>query len=559
MPTLRSGQRTSSELRPPDSDRYPVQTTINDLPDELILEIMKNFQASRRLTARFHSHDKLREKDNRARKGCLWSLSLTSKRMSRVVTPLLYSAVIVRSSREDPQTELPLLARTLIKEPQLALNIRYVENFLEDGADQWTISSGQISSPLAIQNRVQQGMQLIEKAKEFWTGDTLQDWISGLSFFPEQSVLALIIAMAANVAHMTLEIVDTGDLIIEPSFYIFLGIKVHDGFALPLPAFHCFDKLQSLRLSNKTLRNGSDPTWSARPEHYLQRLPSLKHYEQAYCKSTWPGPGTSDTLSLNVLHFTSCYPNVALVNIAQTVKTCKTLSEFSFGWARRVSTYGVLDGADYAHLHEALVQHQDNLEYFELDWCLPFGQADMIPNPTAASFAKFTKLKTLIIPTVFLMGRPSGLRRGDTWTYHKAPHRFSECLPSSLETLILRSDPIHLSDDSRILQELVEDLSSLPSLKDVRIESRNPVRFTKLAARFQEHGVAFTVQQIMPKDDFEKRLEVVTGSLFCIMSIATGEIYSSVTVTFVTVWEHHETIRPWNLIDRHWKRRWEYS
>lgn len=122
-------------------NRAHFRTNMNDLPDELLLEIIENFKPV--LTHEVPDRPPLscpRLQENNLRLKTLLSLTLSSRRLSRISEPVLYSSILCQSLTPTGQRRLTPLLSTLLETPSLAQYVTYVEN-LSEPRDFYTLSA----------------------------------------------------------------------------------------------------------------------------------------------------------------------------------------------------------------------------------------------------------------------------------------------------------------------------------------------------------------------------------------------------------------------------------
>lgn len=98
-------------------------SSMDVLPDEVILEILDKFAVIRGVWLQIEEEDARRAR-NRESLDTLYSLTLTCRRLNHMVTPFLYRSLVVPA--DDPGT-LRIFAQTLLDRPSLRHFVRYVE------------------------------------------------------------------------------------------------------------------------------------------------------------------------------------------------------------------------------------------------------------------------------------------------------------------------------------------------------------------------------------------------------------------------------------------------
>ncbi|KAJ4302966.1 hypothetical protein N0V90_001857 [Kalmusia sp. IMI 367209] len=112
------------------------QRSLLDLPDELLLFIVSNLQAIRleqpqSQAFRDKEKESARQYENYFRRTALHALSLASKRLNRLVVPILCSAIIGSTTRYGI-VPLRLFWKTITEKQEMRLHVQYVENLLSD-------------------------------------------------------------------------------------------------------------------------------------------------------------------------------------------------------------------------------------------------------------------------------------------------------------------------------------------------------------------------------------------------------------------------------------------
>ncbi|KAF2865176.1 hypothetical protein BDV95DRAFT_600018 [Massariosphaeria phaeospora] len=459
------------------------------LPDELIVKIVNNLQASRK----FHvqdgdleregeqRHTAPRAVENRSRRATLWALCLTSKRLYRISAPVLYSAVVIRLSQFLVSLELVLLHRTMSERPALATNISYVECL---GGSIHNISKEDWKTHPEWRKLCE---ALTKSARLTWHGETLQRWNDSLHYRTDAAHLALLILATPNIEHMSLDIrgVDTNWVHgREPGLLDFIGLTIESHHPPPLKS-HGFAKLERLSLE------GPYYEYVDLPVHYnrsLQKLPVLRHYQHAAaCPMSIRLP-PSIFGAVNTLHLVYTDNSDSYDQIAEIVRESVALKEFSLAWYEASEL-------DLQSLSDSLAQHEETLEYLEINWHESCRFDNLWIDPLK-SLAGFKQLTSLVITDLAITGIPNRLDKLYLWVGEESEplFRISAYLPRSLKNLILIQRKDWLPGKVIALWELADNLANLPNLRYIHIVHvhESDWDLVALTERFLDRGVEFS-------------------------------------------------------------------
>jgi hypothetical protein len=437
------------------SERSPA--TLNDLPEELLEDIFGRLrpEPTRYAIEDYYTKDIEQDPEQEhyrdARSVGLFAICRTSKRFSRIATPLVFAKL------DTPDISLMTgLIDTFSKRPELA-------NYVTD------IASGNLlHNPCkAIEAKVEEVLrsQLPTVAAEVWNASTAALWVEDLKKEPKKAQLTLLLALTPNLSHLQLGTYNG-------TLQKVLGLD----FAANIPGFHGYKKLERLDI-------GTEPKRILEPESYSQcistfrHLPALRHYRCLYLRKVggsrveMTGHGLQN---LQTLHL--CDVRLSIQEITKSVWFCKSLKEFRF---RALGPYHF-----FTHYFDdlccALAQSKDSLEYL----CVQFGRGLLNSRlawegytPARGVFKQFLNLRTLLVPVIALLGAPTydplqGLEA--TWQHFKFNEDISECLPVSLSFLGLEDTNARFSA-KRVQRNLVVDavhqlgrgLHKLPNLQAV--------------------------------------------------------------------------------------------
>jgi hypothetical protein len=167
--------------------------------------------------------------------------------------------------------------------------------------------------------------------------------------------------------------------------------------------------------------------------------------------------------------------------------------------------YGYSHGFDLNTLDSAFLSKKDTLEHIEMVIEQSSSGGGIVP---LSSLAGLRCLKPLHIPEVILLGVPDDYftappqmffdsatdtwERGTyEWTTFRPPHRLSALLPISIEVLYVDGIATHLSDNSGLLWDFIDDLVLLPQLRAFGTRSDRQGPFDGLFKEFASRGVDF--------------------------------------------------------------------
>jgi hypothetical protein len=454
------------------------------LPDELLLEIFSYLRPLRKET----NQDSYIVTE-RSKSQAITSLCLSSKRLSVIATPMLYSDVVLLQPEDLKQDKISLFLRTVLQNPVRGQQVTYFEHKLVECSylmcglncdhEQYHKTSIWIEHHELIQC----------VASKLWEGRRLQTWEKLLGASPSFAQLILLLRYSPNVTQI----------------YIDMSSRAYDWCLDLLSMQTCtqdssVDSSELSRLEKVCIYSRDDWDYNGRSDinpsicesfySFLQQLPSLRHYAHTYayghfCEHPLP-PYVYHLPKLEVLDVkeTSRATNV----VVSLVNACHSLKTLKYG-----STGNSFDEICFADLHAAMSRSSATLEHvtilIEFKWT--------IWTPLRGSFSHFTNLRSLDVGDMVLMGIPDGwdIESEEAglylWTSFKPRHRLSSILPSSLESLYLKREFAILSDETDFLWDFVHDLAQFPLLRVFGCRNGNPEDFVKLSAAFSKRGVEF--------------------------------------------------------------------
>ena len=268
------------------------------IPTEILLEIVP-FEVTRKesckpytaLTPQERQDEDGRVSENALIVHTLASLSSVSRRLHRITEPLLYSSFILNFASPTAAKSVLNFLRTITEDPDLADHINYIETTADDvdlsrflngdnhlgfGETCRILATGAISKaagrtygfpertpsiPYPLLRRD------VREDHRLWPDLVL--WIESLSIFPQQALLALVVHLAPNVAHIALTSIEHSS---TPSFWAYCGF--HIAYFSDSWPFHRFQRLSSLSMRIIEVRE-VDGLWRARMEWYPDFAPVL--------------------------------------------------------------------------------------------------------------------------------------------------------------------------------------------------------------------------------------------------------------------------------------------
>jgi hypothetical protein len=495
--------------------------TLTDLPNEVILEIVENLKSG--------IPDALIQKpypllnndtgepddgpdgdtiENKRRQGTLWSLCLTSKRISALSTPILYSSITLGRSTRTKRQELIRLSRllsTLIQKPQLSRCVTAVTACYDD---HWgSYHNKHLRSGLYLPDTEWSTFfdTLKDKAATIWghgNNNLLSDWADNLIHCPDVCEIALLVALAPSISYLRLSRLRNRELFLLP----LLGLLNAESSGISACNFHGLRKLEWLNLycwiDGSQDENRAYDYHSSSLMQSCQRLPMLRRF-------------TLDGLLLprSALEppIRGFFPQLESVSLKldglfvghgiDVVSGCHPLTHFTL---ERVLNVERSDGLRYESdlrrlpdLLTALYPSKETLQYLYLPevW-VSLNKRSGIAMLQVGDFSGFTRLKSLAVPQEILFGASEAATRAMLPLL-----RLSERLPPGLVTLIIWSTPRKYRGNKSVLWHFADDLHQLPHLRRIVVKtqidlwdpfSRNQWAYETLIARFAERGVTLT-------------------------------------------------------------------
>lgn len=514
-------------------------TGFSDLPNEILLEIVEKHlrvdtESSAKLTVvdldmlEVETFGCDRSRQNTRREKALKSLCLTSKRLSDIATPVLYSSIILSTPGKDTFTRLTKLLRTILRQRHLAQHIKYVEiSAFMEGYDPYEFFGDEEADRLSLymdttleQRKWEKTFsRMIVPAARVWgpvSSNLLATWLEQVRLFPELALFALLVTLAPNISHIKL------GTIWEALSIILKLIGLHhtaSSLDRPTPSFHKLRKLERLSLvflgEDMHLSHG-DNRASPWMVDILKNLPVVPDVSLI-------GPYFADFIEdpESGLPISDYFPKISRLSMQDTVLDGKEIAT-------------ILKGCSLTHLEVAWRHEFDDLDtsgspasiptliselqdraamLTSLDLQASMGDCDWDETIPQVDFSAFTSLANLVTPQITLFGSDDDAgKRIEFWREEKPVQRLSKCLPPNLVTLrTVFQEHVGMSDDSAAWWDFAGDLDKLPRLERVEVEEGrlwtdfnfeggdlpwkdHTLDWTKLTAAFRDKGVRLNVE-----------------------------------------------------------------
>jgi hypothetical protein len=459
---------------------------LEQLPDELVLGIFSHLRPLRKETYEDFEATSVTEAHQ-----ALTSLCLTSKRLSTIATPILYSDAIVSQPDELGPAQISQLLRTIIRDPVRGQQIAYIEHIsiqCHQHICAYEYDHKQYYES-AIWTEHRKHIQSV--ARRFWNGERLESWGELLRSYPDQAQLVLLLRLCPNITHIYV------GMIRRVYGWCLNLLSTYHSDAYPPTGEYGFSRLEKVCID--TMKGWSDrgdrgpsPDSSEDLSGFLQALPSLRQYGQiAFHGHGAERPVLPFAFHLPKLETLTFHDSKEAIGAALSmIEACTNLKRFTF------QPLIYWDNIPFKTIYASLLTRKHTLELITL-WNGTSRPADIAPS--GFSFAQFTHLRSLDVSDVMLMGVPDDYDPDEddkwhVWNNHKPRHRLSSILPPSLETLRIDNDITSFSGDIEFLWNFVDDLAQLPLLRVFRLTIGSKRRFTKLSAEFSKHGVEFKVE-----------------------------------------------------------------
>ncbi|OCK77370.1 hypothetical protein K432DRAFT_334052 [Lepidopterella palustris CBS 459.81] len=380
--------------------------TINDLPDELLLEIFSSIPSNETST--------------------LYNLALTSRKYNKISEPFLYHTFQYDAAVHAP---VRLFISTLLIRPELASHVK--EIFLSD----WDLPNfAWEASEIASSRQV-----MLEKVGQFnFPPKYTKRWKQTLADGEDHAEIALLLFLVPNLEILSLQMPHK----FNPKHFMPLRLLFEALDDPDMVRVHQFAKLRKLLLAPVEI-DGVDPLTIA-PFSTFFRLPAMEEFQadQGYdigSMHLYEWPIHESTVRTIVLR--DCYSSGHAV--ATLIHACKSLRTFQFIWNGNVG-HSAERMTDFSEAFSAFLTHETNLENLSIS--INRGHRWGVGPHNSATFYnihKFAKLTTLHISPELLIG----------FLHTTSTRQFVDLFPASLEALTLNIWAIHTNRDINVLAE----------------------------------------------------------------------------------------------------------
>jgi hypothetical protein len=424
-------------------------TTLHDLPDELVLELVRHFSyipygplLSTTLARQCSNGE--RRPTNRESQLTLHSLCLTSRRLRKIATPFLYASFSEMPTWHGPEP-LQLFLRTIsCPKPGIGLQVRFVTYL------QYVESSSQ--------EEIHRCRPWNQPAKE-------SDQMTAHYF----QLLARIVECATDLRSLFVVSTETDDI----SFWKHILLtESHSSSTL-----NCLQKLQ--------FSNFGGHWWNTNSALYnrvfqaMVYLPMLEDVRALGIFSDRPTFSLHGTFkSVQRLDFPAC--GLSIEDVGKLLAACNGLLHFTCSWST-LPTY-----TKPSEFYAGLLRHRTSLKTMHVDIRSAYHNcAGFAHGSRLGSLQDFTALESLGICERLLLGT---VERQAAFLYPVSPPRISEVLPVDLKqlTLVVYNDYDIDSDKTSSLMNLAEDCQyHLPALKQVSVDCNTDLNASNLIKAFR--------------------------------------------------------------------------
>jgi hypothetical protein len=442
--------------------------SLSSLPIELVLEVLDHLKIVRSYDEKsafdpFSFENWTRQPENCILQQSLRSVCLTSRRLNRIATPILYESFTSSPTRHGIELLRLLherLSASYISGSNCIKHLQYVE--------------ARISTEL-------------QKAAHF---DPLEPDNANLAanYF---RLLADIVKWAPNLQHLSVAVLEMGDV----SFWkhVLPGQNTTAELVLMTAAGQCFEKLRTLNLQTyvgSSLESGAVS---------FQRICSVMSRAPFFCGLQAHGVKTcalpvqlwrpSTFYMLRRIELTNCM--LPVQRVTQILSACKELRHVHCGWGSPDTGGGTLPD-----LYNSLFRHYETLKSLYLDLCHVSYLHNLDKFECFRTFRPLKCLETLTVSDNCYLG-PSRLI-GYNWTRSSPQPQMAELLPPSLSSfgILVSWNPEQSccdgTDESPDLWDLVADCkSSGLNLKRIYVSGEFISEAPRLKEAFLEIGVHF--------------------------------------------------------------------
>lgn len=303
--------------------------TFSDFPDEIILEVIKNYDTIRSFETQATAFDKKREettrqRENRMRQRTLHSICLTSHRLRRIATPILYASFIGCTTFEGLEP-LRLFHRAI----------------------------SQFKTPGSLHTPLSECVQYVENRLADWQGNSLHEdtSVSGASEMVVEyfQLLSDIVKWSLKLEHLSVVSLET----LHASFW--------KHFQNPGNSWESnYSSLTTLCIQVNTMDTGLKLCGLSEICGSLAAATNITDLRTAGLSagfSAWPVAFFND---VQRLEFHKCM--FQLEEIAEVISFCKQLRHLVCQWA-----YSEHDGKAPEGFHSSFLKHASTLETLHLD------------------------------------------------------------------------------------------------------------------------------------------------------------------------------------------------
>lgn len=326
---------------------------LEQLPDELILEVFSYLRPVRKVDFESIHHPTW---DSEEAQELLASLCLTSKRLSNIAIPLLFSDAFTSALDGDTPDRISKLLTTIMRNPVRCDQIEYIEH-------QVAICSPDHCGPDHCMLKTYHDSRFWKKhcrrlgalAATFWSIDNLMIWKEMLQLYSDEAQLILLMKMAKNVAHVYIHMIGHA---LEKCLKLLSPTSSGQDSSVKAP---CLAQLQKvfIFIEQDDDRTGRSPEWCAQLAGFLQVLPSLHCYASSelrcYGGAMPTVPVEFRLLKLKKLSFLNTH--IPLNVVASFVEACENLRDFAYE-----PNACSRDDTSFDILYSALLSRKDTLE-----------------------------------------------------------------------------------------------------------------------------------------------------------------------------------------------------
>ncbi|KAJ4366781.1 hypothetical protein N0V83_007306 [Neocucurbitaria cava] len=460
-------------------------TTLLDLPDELILEIIRPLSCIRSYETQSTAFkdkkkERARQHENHVRQLALHSICLASRRLRGIAIPTLYASFNASASLYGYE-RVRLFHRTITS--------------LEHG--------------LGLNSRLAEYIQYVEIRLADSHGNHLSNDLETLELSQYYYLLGEILMQVSNIQHLSIVSVENEEFSLWSPIlpgHLAAGASTRLGTV----ASHGFPKLQTLNLQIHALGYDSSPIHAMfhRVCSAMTSVLSLTDLRTSSFSSTGSiKPLSGSFQSLRRLEITEC--ELPFDEVLNLWSACEGLRHIVCSWA-----YLDGQGVTPSDLYTGLLRHSKTLETL----CLNLREVRFDSPATQlrlGSLQPFTRLESLTICEIALLGTLISLEGPFGPDLH---NHISDCLPESLKHLELLftkgvgrdsgSDPSEL-DDLLELWHLAENCkSAMPELARVSVRSAFRRGAPRLTKAFNDIGLQFeNFEETLQFENIEEALQ----------------------------------------------------